>query len=229
VSEAGIVRIVQQLLGTALVAGVAFAAGDVRVVASGGTLSVAGDALANAVRVRSAGAMTTFVVEPLDGSTTVNRAAGPAVVTGVTGLIRIELHDGSDLLVVEDAGFPGDLRIASGSGDDRVDLEHVTVAGTLRIETATGNDDVRIARASSVAGATIVSTGTGDDTIGTDGATFARSARFGLGAAHDVFALNYTRADAGVSVNGGGGYDIFPDGDGNSLSPLRLTGIESTP
>jgi hypothetical protein len=146
--------------------------GNVTAVVFGGTLFVTGDAAANQIYIGGIGSQTAGIT-PLNG-TTINGAAGPAILGGITHGYVILMGGGDDVLGISGDAGGGGLWIDMGDGNDTLVLNGVNVRQPVAVAMGTGNDTVTAAN-SVFGGLTAFDGGAGTDTITTAGASFRQT------------------------------------------------------
>jgi hypothetical protein len=114
-------------------------AGDVTVNVVGGDLSIVGDSENNFLVLTATGNAGEYVVTGTN--TTVNGGAVPVTVSGVTGDVTIQLHDGSDGIEFDSDPiafqFLGDVAIDMGSNvETLLGLNYITATGTNNFSVA---------------------------------------------------------------------------------------------
>jgi hypothetical protein len=120
-------------------------AGDVTVSVVGGDLSIVGDSADNFLGITATGTAGEYVVAGTN--TTVNGGGAPVTVSGVTGDVTIQLHDGFDGLE-----FDSDPVAFQFAGDLTIDMGSTVESGGLNYITATGNNNFSVAGSLSVSG-----------------------------------------------------------------------------
>ncbi len=167
----------------------ALAAGDVLVTVQRGSLKITGDSVANAIHVVPGGDTGTYDVESLDGTTTVNGSLATFHAVGVVRNMKIDMQEGDDAVVLEDADLGEDIEIATGSGGDLVEIDDTHILGNTRIATGVGDDEV-VLGTSSFGGSVIVQTDSGNDGVSFDLATASDRVKVATGSGADVVSFS---------------------------------------
>ena len=118
-------------------------AGNVDVTAVAGHLIVIGDAQANDILIEQTGANQIRVSSGFD-VTNVNGGSGPVTLGGITGDIRFEMQDGSDIVSIDGVTVERDVRFQGGDGDNTFLLSDSQVNRHVQVNNHTGLDDVGI-------------------------------------------------------------------------------------
>lgn len=142
---------------------------------AGGTLKIKGDADANTLVLDQA-ALGANQIRVTPTGTTINGAAGAAVLDGFTGGIQIDLGGGDDTFTLDAVTSPGTVKLALGPGDDTVTLTDVTVNEALAVDLGGGNNALSVCSITVDQALRIkVSIGTGTPRTATCGATTANA------------------------------------------------------
>ena len=193
------------------------AAGEVRVVVSGGNMVITGDitpgvSLDEQVKVVAEVDAPNFVITGLAG-TKVN-GMDSASFSGVTGSITIDLKGGNNVVDFGQAGVLSVTRaltIRSGVGSDTINITNTNVNGTLTIDAGAGTNTVTLKGIGVTGNASIKGT-IGDDTVtieDTAGTTkrFNGTLTVDGGAGTNVVTLKNLTIARNVSVIGTTGQD----------------------
>ena len=193
------------------------AAGEVRVVVSGGNMVITGDitpgvSLDEQVKVVAEVDAPNFVITGLAG-TKVN-GMDSASFSGVTGSITIDLKGGNNVVDFGQAGVLSVTRaltIRSGVGSDTINITNTNVNGTLTIDAGAGTNTVTLKGIGVTGNASIKGT-IGDDTVtieDTAGTTkrFNGTLTIDGGAGTNVVELKNLTVARNVSVIGTTGQD----------------------
>lgn len=201
--------------------------GNVRAFLAGNVLRIEGDSRDNEIIIRQS-SLRSFTIESRDGSTTINRQAGPLRFNGARDDLNISLKGGSD--VVEILGTAVDavtvsdrLFINTGSGSDQVLLTEVHGIG-LHINTGSGNDLINVGQDGTEGGLevtkeAIIVTGSGRDTATITNSNFKRFLTLDMGSNDDETTILETRFRRSSVAIGGSGFDTL-NREGNS-GPIR--------
>jgi len=158
-------------------------AGNVTAFVSAGILNVFGDAAANRVLVAAAGEHS-FVISPVDGTTTVNGGTAPVRVGGVNA-VNAQMFGGADFLHVTGTGGGLVLFVDMGAGDDGLALTFARHTGLTSISTGSGDDVVSVG-ASEFESLVLVNVGGGDNQVYLAGCEFDDAAIGGTGGANQL-------------------------------------------
>ena len=115
----------------------------------------------------------TYRVTGIVGTNTTVRGGTHVEVTGVTGSVNVNMHDGNNRVEIAPAAgqaafvVPKDLSIRSGRGNDFVSVEQADVGGKLTVNTGSAPqaDEVVIFN-TRVVGNGAITTGNGADRVG---------------------------------------------------------------
>jgi hypothetical protein len=162
----------------------ALAAGNVTAVVQRGSLKITGDGVGNAVHIVSGGAPETWDVESLDGITTVNGSLAPFHAVGVENNVKIDMLQGDDEVVFEDATLDKDLEMVGGVGSDTLLVDDSHVSGNVRISGGP-DDDVVVLGTSSFGGSVVVQTDAGTDSVTLDLVTASDRVKLATGTGVD--------------------------------------------
>jgi hypothetical protein len=162
----------------------ALAAGNVLVVVQRGSLKITGDSVGNAIHVIPGGAPETWDVESLDGITTVNGSLAPFHAVGVENNVKIDMLQGDDEVLVEDATITNDLEMVGGVGSDELMIDDSHVSGNTRISGGP-EDDTVVLGTSSFGGSVVVQTDAGTDTVVLDLVTASDRVKLATGTGVD--------------------------------------------
>lgn len=175
-------------LGTPLAA---LAAGNVTAVVQRGSLKITGDDAGNAIHVVPGGAPETWDVESLDGVTTVNGSLAAFHAVGVENNLKIDMLQGDDEVLLEDATLANDVEMVGGVGSDHLEIEDSHIGGNTRISGGT-EDDTVVFGTSSFGGSVVVQTEAGADTVTLDLVTASDRVKLSTGTGED-----------GIGIGGG--------------------------
>lgn len=160
------------------------AAGNVDAVNKGGSLVITGDGSPNGVFLDPGLNPDEFVVTPFFG-TTVNGFPVPAVISGITRNVNVDLDDGDDDLIVNDAVVPSRLLVKLGTGNDTFDYTDGSVVGNASVQGGKGADDIGISTIAVGGNLKIKSEGDADE-IGLDLVTVGRNTTITSGDGDDT-------------------------------------------
>jgi len=145
--------------------------GNVQVWEANGDLHVRGDAGNNWIEITPGPFPHHYEVSSLDGTTTINGAAGPATIVDVTDDFDLDFTRGGHNHVVLDKDASAYLQVhdrltyRGGSGQDYVGLNGVLVAGRTKLLTGGWNDFVTVTGGSYFYGKVTVKSGAGSDNV----------------------------------------------------------------
>lgn len=169
----------------------ALAAGNVSAVVQRGSLKILGDAVGNSIHVVPGGAPETWDVESLDGVTTVNGSLAPFHAVGVENNIKVDMQEGDDEILVEDATTTKDIEIVTGVGSDHVEIDDSHISGNTRISTGVDDDEV-VVGTSTLGGNVVVQTDSGSDLVSLDLVTASDRVKLSTGTGADDIVIGGT-------------------------------------
>jgi hypothetical protein len=207
-------------------------AGDVTVSVNAGNLSIVGDSEDNILVITATANAGEFVISSGGGGTTVNGGAVPVTVTGVTGDVTIQLHDGGDGLELDSDPaafqFPGDLNIDMGTNPE---------PGAFNFMSATGANSFSIAGSVTIVGHLTMGAGLDNANIANDftatlsgdsgevelegGSVGGDVTITGTDGGKSVTISTTVTGDVHIDLNGPGGHISLQGGPG---SPLHIGG-----
>ncbi len=156
-------------------------AGDVLAVVSGGNLSLTGDELANHVVIDQSGlAAGQYRVSSGSDPTTINGQAGPLLLSGVTGKVRLKMKGGNDSVEIRNVSAARDLRLDGGDGDNSFTIEQTDVGRNLKIRNRDGSDQITLHDVS-VAGKAEIRSGDGGSQVHVGAVTVGRNLKIKAG------------------------------------------------
>lgn len=186
-------------------------AGNVTVSVVDGDLIVSGDGLRNRIQIDAMGLEAGEVrVRPVDESTLVNGDT-LAILTGVTGDLRISLGGAADTLSVRDLAVAGDLQIDGGRSSDSILLNRVTVSGALSVRGRFGDDAITVLD-SRVGGRSTILGDDGNDRLILDQSTFLQNVTVHGGRGVDAISVDTAKLGKGSSVGAQPGDDEIVTG-----------------
>jgi hypothetical protein len=186
--------------------GLASAAGNVIAYNKGGSLVVVGDPAHNDISITPGMASDEFVVTGF-GGTTINFSALPQTFVQIIGNFNVDMDDGSDSLVIEDAPVPCRLLVKLGDGDDTFDFTDGTVVGNVSVRGGDGMDDITLSTVL-IGGTVTMKSENGDDSIFLDQVTINRNAKLSGGDDDDQMTIAGGSEVVGTLKAGGdGGFD----------------------
>ncbi len=169
----------------------ALAAGNVTAVVQRGSLKITGDSVGNAIHVVPGGAPETWDVQSLDGVTTVNGTLVPFHAVGVENNIKVDMLQGDDEVLLEDAMLVNDLEMVGGIGSDHLEIEDSHIGGNTRISGGP-EDDTVVFGTSSFGGNVVVQTDAGADTVTLDLVTASDRVKLATGTGADGIGIGGT-------------------------------------
>ena len=182
--------------------------GDVTAVIAGGCLKITGDAQANDVIIEDTGTPNQVRVRTGASVTTINGAAGPVVLDGLTKDVKIDLKAGDDVLELTSLTVARNAKIKGGSGDNQVTVDDTTVVGDLCVKGSSGADTVNLVNGTAVGGDTTINLGNGDNALGlTDTAVIGRTT-VKAGTGDDTVTVDTLAASGQTTIRTGAGSDV---------------------
>lgn len=169
----------------------ALAAGNVQAVVQRGSLKITGDGVGNAIHIVSGGSPETWDVESLDGITTVNGSLAPFHAVGVENNVKVDMLQGDDEVLLEDATVTNDIELVGGIGSDHIEIDDSHVSGNTRISGGP-DDDTVVFGTSSFGGNVVVQTDAGADTVTLDLVTASDRIKLSTGTGADVVGIGGT-------------------------------------
>ena len=164
------------------------------------------------------------------GNTTIAGQDQPWVLDGwatIPGDLRVNLHGGSDALILDEINVGDDVTVNTHAGNDFFLVEDLTTGGNLDFRSNSGDNSVFI-RDTVVGDLARSITGAGNDGVLTDNLTVSgRTIVRGAGG-NDVFGSTYSMFGGDVSLNAGSGNDQVLIHENAFGSRVTLDGASGT-
>src|SRR4029079_1822070 len=192
-------------------------AGNVHAFVSGGSLHLDGDWQANEILIEQFSPKS-FTISSRDGTTTINRQAGPLTFGRVSNHVFVNLKGGNDVAELDGADggalvVKNGLFVDMGWGADQLLMSNVHVL-RLHVNMGSGADLINIGDDGNASGVmvtkeAIVLTGSGQDDARIANSIFKRFLNLDMGAQNDSTTIQGTTVRRRSVINGSSGTDTL--------------------